>query len=285
MDTGCAGAQTGVVDDVVGALRRDGFVVVPGAVPEPYCDAVIEALVGVLGIQLDDPTTWDRISAEIDQVPMWGHPSQWAIRQLPRLHDVWSAIWGRAALWADVNSCRVTPPWRPGLADALPIHFDVDPHDTTQQWYPGLVALTDAPAGHGGFRCVPSLFRDPARWPTAWATAGEFRPTLDHSDEIVEVPLRRGDLLVWDSHLPHGTVRNSGISPRAVFYVQLHPLGDDADLTSRLADVEAGRAPPWVRWKPGHDRLDRHEFDLSPLGRRLLGVDRWPSASEGAGRP
>jgi ectoine hydroxylase-related dioxygenase (phytanoyl-CoA dioxygenase family) len=102
----------------------------------------------------------------------------------------------------------------------------------------------------------------------------EFR--VDPGDlEIVEVPLSKGDLLIWDSHLPHGTVRNHGRSPRAVMYVQQHPPGTDDDLRSRLEDFAAGACPPWFRWKPGHDRLDPQQVHLSDLGQRLLGTRPW----------
>jgi Phytanoyl-CoA dioxygenase (PhyH) len=264
-------SATAADDALVTSLRTNGYVVLPGAVADGLCVAVISALDEVLGIRLDDPATWSRIDPEFDMVPMWGHQSQWDIRQLPNLHDAWSRIWGRRDLWVDVNSCRITPPWRDGLADALTIHFDVDPHDSSLQWFPGLVALADAPVGHGGFCCVPALFRDRDLWPTTWPAAGGYRPTLGPDDEIIEVPLRRGDVLIWDSRLPHGTVRNLGPTPRAVFYLQLHRPGTEADLVERLSDIDAGRAPPWVRWKPGHDRLDQHPISLSPLGRQLLG--------------
>jgi hypothetical protein len=272
----------GATSDVLVALRAGGHVVLRDAVPAERCDAVIDALAGVLGLEFDDPSTWERISPLLDMVPMWGHQSQWEIRQLPKLYEAWATIWGRQDLWVDINSCRVTPPWSAGRADALPIHFDVDPHDTTQRWYPGLVALTDAPAGHGGFRCVPSLFRDHDRWPTSWPPpsdphAARYPATLGADDEIVEVPLNKGDVLIWDSHLAHGTVRNGGTSPRAVFYLQMHPPGTAADLEERLADVDSGRAPPWLRGKVGHDRLDRHAIALSALGQRLLGSEAWTS--------
>ena len=176
-------------------------------------------------------------------------------------------------MWCDTNSCRVTPPSTEGRAGALPIHFDVDSHDPSQQWFPGLVALTDAPEGHGGFRCVPSMFRDHSTWPTQWNTA-EFQPD-PRGHEIIEVPLAKGDLLVWDSHLPHGTVRNRGHSPRAAMYVQLHPPGTEEDLRARLDDFEAGLCPPWFRWKPGHDRIDSHNVQLTDLGHKLLGSRAW----------
>lgn len=260
-------------------LADTGFTVVQGAVPVEMCVAVLDAIRDVLGIDIDDESTWGRIGADLDMVPLWGHQSQWTIRQLPLLHEIWSAIWGRQDLWADINSCRITPPWTPDRADALPIHFDVDPHDASLQWFPGLVALTDAPAGHGGFRCVPSLYRDRDRWPTTWPAAGAYQPVLGPDDEIVEVPLRRGDLLIWDSHLPHGTVRNLGPAPRAVFYLQVHPPGTEAERAERLADIARGAAPPWVRWKPRHDRLDPHDVELTELGSRLMGTAPWPPAT------
>ncbi|MEO8692357.1 MAG: phytanoyl-CoA dioxygenase family protein [Acidimicrobiales bacterium] len=211
---------------------------------------------------------------------MWAHQSQWNIRQLPVLYEIWSSIWNRHDLWTDINSCRVTPPWREGNADALPIHFDVDPHDSTQQWYPGIVALTDAPRGQGGFRCVPSMFRDRASWPTAWPTSRhgvEYRPATE-GHEVVEVPLRKGDLLILDSHLPHGTTRTTGPSPRAVFYLQLHPCGTESERRTRLDDVRLGRCPSWWRWKPGHDRLDPRTPELTAIGHRLLGTIAWHGA-------
>ena len=254
-------------------IRESGFAVYPGIVPSDLCDDVLEAIAVGCGVVLDDGSTWSRISSEIDQVPLWGSQAQWNIRQLPELHDIWSAIWNRSDLWCDMNSCRVTPPWTEGRADALPIHFDVDPQDPSQQWFPGLVALTDAPEGHGGFRCVPSMFRDQSTWPTQWSSA-EFQPDPT-GHEIIEVPLTKGDLLVWDSHLPHGTVRNWGLSPRAAMYVQLHPPGTDGDLRARLDDFNAGSCPPWFRWKPGHDRIDSHNVQLTDLGQKLLGTKAW----------
>lgn len=171
--------------------------------------------------------------------------------------------------------------WRDGIADALPVHFDQDPRDTTQHWFPGIVALTDAPEGHGGFRCAPPWFRDPSRWPHEWSTVDgrtEYRPDVPEH-EVVEVPLRVGDLVIFDSHLPHGTVRNHRSTARAVFYLQLHPQGTEADRQERLDDMAAGRCPPWWRWKPGHDQLQRWPLELSSLGHKLAGLDAWAERS------
>lgn len=264
------------VRSVRSALFNNGFVVFRNAVATAKCRAVLDAMSSELGIVVDDPSTWDRVSSELDQVPLWGHQSQWDIRQDPRLHRLWRAIWGTDQLWTDRNSCRFTPPHRPGRAEPLPLHWDVDPRDPTLYWYPGILALTDSGPGEGGFCCSPALYRNEARWPTEWLDnplgqafpAGQVAP-----EEIIEVPLHAGDLLVFDAHLPHGTVANLGTRPRAVFYLQQFPAGTAEEAAANIADHEAGRASPWWRWKPGHERIEAGPpANLTRLGRRLLGL-------------
>jgi ectoine hydroxylase-related dioxygenase (phytanoyl-CoA dioxygenase family) len=111
------------------------------------------------------------------------------------------------------------------------------------------------------------------RWPKSW-TAGpygvEFRPVHFSEDEIIEVPLAVGDLLVFDNHLPHGTVRNLSDQPRAVLYVQMFPAGDHEEAEANIGDHNAGIASPWWRWKSGRDRVESGPpATLNLHGRRL----------------
>jgi hypothetical protein len=261
------------------ALANDGYIVFRDAVPRLLCQAVLDGIGHELDIWVADPSSWRRVSHEVDQVPLWGHQSQWDIRQLTDLHAIWSTIWGTERLWVSRDSCRFTPPWRPGRAEALPLHWDVDPRDDQSQWFQGIVALTDCPSGSGGFRCAPNVMHNRDRWPKSWTTGPhgtEFRPNRVDTDEIVEVPLGIGDLLVFDNHLPHGTVRNLSDQPRAVFYLQMFPAGTLEEAAANVADHNAGVASPWWRWKPGHDRVEPGSpATLCVHGRRLLGIDAW----------
>lgn len=269
------------VREIRAGLFNEGYVVLRGAVPKARCDAVLRAIDEELGIRVDDESTWDRVSTELDEVPLWGHQSQWEIRQDPAIYRIWVTVWGTERLWAARTSCRFTPPRRPGhrAAEPLPLHWDVDPWDPETQWFPGILALTDAAPGEGGFRCSPVLLHNRDRWPTTWPRderGTEYRVVDDRAD-VVEVPLEVGDLLIFDSHLPHGTVPNNGEHPRVVFYLQMFPEGTAEEAERNVADHLAGLAPPWWRWKPGHDRAEPGPpARLSPLGRRLIGLDRWP---------
>lgn len=59
-------------------------------------------------------------------------------------------------------------------------------------------------------------------------------------DEIIEVPLGVGDVLVFSHRLPHGTLRNLSGHPRAVFYLQMFPAGTPEQAAANLADTKPG---------------------------------------------
>lgn len=180
---------------------------------------------------------------------------------------------------------RFTPPWHEGSpAKPLPIHWDHDPHDESLRAFQGLVALTDTDRGHGGFRCVPSLYRDRTHWPTAPVESKnngrmEWLPDVTE-DDIVEIPASKGDVIVWDSLLPHANSRNTSAEPRIAFYVQMFPVDmyDPYDVArrERVELWKSGRCHPVWRWRPGCDQAERWPpANLTSLGRRLLGVDPW----------
>jgi Phytanoyl-CoA dioxygenase (PhyH) len=264
--------------EVGAALARDGFCVLPGVVPTAMCDRVLAAVRERCGLDVTDPSTWSNVSAEVDQVPVWGHQSQWDIRQLPALHAAWAEAWGTDRLWVSFDSCRFTPPWRRGLPEPLAIHWDHDPRDGAQRFVQGFVALTDTPSRAGGFCCAPSWMNTPERWPAEWPQ----RPwgplwTVEPADyELVEIPTTVGDVVMFGSRLPHGTVRNESDLPRAVFYLSYTPAGDAAAARIRVEDFVAGRTAEYWRWKPGHDEPESWPpATLDDLGERLLGRQPW----------
>lgn len=261
-------------------FREQGWMRVDGAVPADLCERLVEVLESELGVPKHNPARWDEYGAAMgDFIPIWGHQAQWDIRQHPNLHRVWSTLWGTERLSVSLDSCRFTPPWRPGHVEPYGIHWDHDPRDAGRMMFQGVLALTDTAADQGGFRCVPSLYNDPEAWPSRPAhDAGGGEDWLPDTmgREIVHVPARAGDLIVWDSRLPHGNSKNLSTRPRIAFYVM---MGANADEVSRQAAIESwrsGRCVPWWRDRPGYDRTEPWPpARLTPLGRRLLGLEEW----------
>lgn len=263
-------------------FHEQGWARVAGAVPRALCDAAVGVLERECGVPVNDPAHWSEYGGDgRDLVPLWGHQALWDIRQHPALHAIWSALWGTQALWVTLDSCRFTPPWSPGHADALPLHWDHDPHDAAARNIQGVLALTDTAADQGGFRCLPGLHRAPEAWPSAPVRNddGEEDWVADAAGRtIAHVPAAAGDLILWESRLPHGNSKNCSDRPRLAFYVAMSLARETKLAEASIESWRSGRCVPWWRTRRGYDRVEPWPpARLSPLGRRLLGLDPWPA--------
>jgi hypothetical protein len=106
--------------------------------------------------------------------------------------------------------------------------------------------------------------------------------------EVVDVPTRAGDLLIWNSLLAHGTGANTSDEPRLVQYLSMSPAQEQNE-QARQWRVEAWlqrRAPEGEAF-PGDPRDWERRCGttaaLGPLGRKLLGLDSWEEEVEEKG--
>ena len=260
-------------------VRAFGWARVDGAVPVELCVTLLHVLESDVGVPVHDPSRWDAYGRVMgDLIPVWGHQAQWDIRQHPNLHGIWAALWGSKKLGVSLDSCRFTPPFKAGYAEPYGIHWDHDPWDESRRMFQGVLALTDTAADQGGFCCIPSLYTDRSAWPR--------QPVIDADGdenwladtigrEIVHVPARASDLIVWDSRLAHGNSKNKSSSPRIAFYIMMGPPNEGSQRAA-IASWRTGRCVPWWRSRPGYDRVEPWPpAILTPLGRRLLGLNEW----------
>jgi hypothetical protein len=257
----------------VDAYERDGYTVLSGAVPPSLCIDLVDAMNEFLG--LCGPETWyERPMPFLDFLPLWGHPSQWAIRQVPVLRSAWSLLLGTDDLLVSVDRCRFSPPWRPSEPEPSPLHWDHDPRDPNLHYIQGAIALTDTPAGRGGFRCAPGWHRQADQWMTRPASKDGDWTTSVPDDEDTVVPMNQGDVVLWTSRLPHSNSRNQGDEPRYSFYVSMTPYTEV--LANELCECwRTGICLEAWRSLPGHDHAERWApVPLDENGRRFVGLDR-----------
>jgi hypothetical protein len=230
-------------------LRNVGYTIVPGVVGPELIEPLLALAQEASGVVLDDPSTWDPDAAELLE-PL-GHPAQWALRQHPPLYEVFAAVYGRRELAVSQDRLGVKVPGRRGMR----IHHDVEPHDPPAT-FGGLVYLTDTPPERGAFRCVPGIVWEWDAWlaRNPEATVAVVDPG-EH--EVVAVPGRAGDLVVWDVRLPHANGENLSQAPRVVQYVTMFPHGS-------WGDTPEGHAEQW---------RSSGQTELTALGRRLVGLD------------
>jgi Phytanoyl-CoA dioxygenase (PhyH) len=264
----------------IGQIHYSGWTRIDAAVPQGLCDRLVDSLESEAGVPVNNPSRWGVYGGEMrDLVPIWGHQTQWDIRQHPNMHRVWAQLCGTERLGVSLDSCRFTPPWKLGHAEPGALHWDQNPWNAAKRMFQGVLALTDTAIDQGGFCCVPSLYRNPDAWPVEpiidEAGAEEWLANTNGC-EIVHVPARAGDLVVWDSRLPHSDSKNLSGKPRIAFYVMMGPTDEGLRRTS-VESWRSGRCVPWWRDRYGYDRIETWPpANLTELGRRLLGLDPWP---------
>ena len=251
----------------LGQLARDGYTVVEGVAGPEQIEPLLALAQEISGVDMADPATWDPDREEI--LALWGHQAQWDLRQHPPVYEAFAAAYGERELAVSQDRLGVKVPGKRGMR----IHHDVDPHDPPRV-FGGLVYLTDTPPERGAFRCVPGLFRELDAWLERHPGAGvDLVDPEGH--EVVAVPGRAGDMVLWDVRLPHANGENLADAPRVVQYVSMFPHGAWGDTRADHVELwRSGRANPAFRSVPGHGGVQPWPpAELSPLGRRLIGLD------------
>ena len=265
--------QSGVEPDRLrDAFLRDGVVVVEGVVPEPVCDAVIEATDQFLAAH---PPREDRQGGH-GIVPLHHAQALWDLRTLESVHEVFAAIHGSRELLVSVDRVSRKPPDVNRDQHRSALHWDCDPFTTDGLATQGVVYLTDTAEDQGAFCCVPSIYRHMPAYRAHHANAPERqRPRFVESD-VVRVPGPKGSLVVFHRLLPHSSEVNRARVPRYTQYVTMGPAA--AEARSATARLWQTRMPPeWaVRQRvPNQEMPEPGDATLTALGEQLAGVRAW----------
>lgn len=278
-------AQHGVVV-VRGALAPDE---VEATVDEIFSCRAMNAKTGAQKKSRTDPADW-----EDDRYPTMLHMAKkgfispmgdvdgeacWMNRQNPRVYGAFRSLLGRDELVVSLDRYGVMRPTLVGgkrrdewLTDPAWLHWDQNPWRTPGfKGVQGLLTLSDSRDDSGGFVCVPGMHADGrfAEWAAAHEPRGGGLVPLPDDDPLYaqaeRVTAPPGCLVVWDSRIAHANFPNRSDSFRLVQYLTYTPA----------AEVDAGE----IEWRRSlfeePNRVAELPPCLTPLGRRLLGVDAW----------
>lgn len=268
-----------------------GFVVVRQVVPAANVERLVKLLWEFQEMDPDDVSTWN--AAQLRQhamkelnnsgmVEIYHHQALWDNRQEQRLYDAFVDIWDDERLWVTIDRANLNTPNRSGRAFGGFIHTDVD---TTLDPLPvnvqGVLSLVDVDGETGGFQCVPELFRTLEAWRERQPAGRDgFKPEVE-GFEVYPVPMKAGDLLIFNSLLAHGIRPNTSENKvRMAQYIAMTPAAEEnQSLRERRVESWRERRAPEGFAFPGDPReWERTKYktaELTPLGRRLLGLDAW----------
>ncbi len=272
-------------------FRENGYVIARDVVPAATLRATVAMIWEFLGMDPADPADWYRPPLSPGgMLEVYQHQALWDGRQSPRVHQAFSEILGTENLWISFDRANLKPPRHPDHPEYDHkgfIHWDTDtrklPKPLSVQ---GVLALTDTTEDMGGFQGVPELYRRLDAWlPTQPADRNPFAPDLTGFG-ITPIPARAGDLIIWDALFPHGNGHNVSDRPRLAQYISMFPARpDDEEARQDRILRWRDRLPPAASWAPGDPRHWEQEHGqtagLTPLGRKLLGLDLWEEAPRG----
>ncbi len=287
-------------------FEKNGYVTVPDAVPPANRQAVIDAIFDFLGFDPNDPGDWYREPHRHGgMVEMYQTQALWDNRQHPRIYqamrDIYTRFGERPAseahkLWVSMDRANLKPPSHPDHPEYNHpgfTHWDMDVWSGPQPFaVQGVLCLTDTTPEMGGFRCVPGFIGEPLeKWIADSPGERRGKRSIDHSwlpagFEVTQIPAKAGDFIIWDRRLAHGNGLNTSDKPRLAQYITMRPARED-DEKAREDRVMRWRErlPPAGDPFPGDPRkkeqLEGKTAELTPLGRCLLGADRWGDAPPG----
>jgi hypothetical protein len=268
----------------------NGYIVIKDAVPKEQVKKLADFLWEFEEKDPNDPETWytpPRAEMKMKEltntgmVEVYNHQYLWDNRQFPKVHEAFTDIWGTEKLWVTIDRANLNLPIRPGFDYKGFIHWDYDP-ETKPQNVQGVLALADQDDENmGGFQCIPELFRTYDTWKlTQPEDRNHFQPDTTGFD-LMKVKMSAGDLLIFNSSQPHGIRPNrSKDKVRMAQYIAMMPAQEDDEALRqwRIHSWQERQAPEGYAF-PGDPRnWEKTKYEtaeLSELGRKLLGLDRW----------
>ena len=191
------------------------------------------------------PDTWDKRDLRSNQmkelnssgmVEMYNHQYLWDSRATPRVYDAFVDIWDREDLWVTIDRANLNTPNRSARPFSGFIHWDSDtsavPLPVNVQ---GVIALVDTDPEVGGFQCVPELFRNFSQWIASQPPdRNPFQPDIT-GFEIEFVPMKAGDLLIFNTLLAHGIRPNTSADrARIAQYISMYPADETNEAVKQL---------------------------------------------------
>jgi hypothetical protein len=267
-------------------IEQDGYVIVPGALGRESLEPVVEDIWRHVGADPNDRESWYKpgIVASTGMVEMYHRQSMWNNRQHPRLHEIFAEVHGTERLWVSIDRVNLKPPADPAHPEHDHkgfIHWDTD-----TSLYPnipfrvqGVLALTDTDESMGGFQAIPEIYRDLPGWIGRQPADRDPRRPDMGGYEISKLGMKAGDLVIWTTLLPHGNGHNISDRPRLAQYITMNPADEtNEELRQTRVDCWRTNRPMPAKAFPGDSRgleAGNPPAELTPLGRKLLGVDRW----------
>ena len=257
-------------------FNENGYIVARQVISREQAERTAADVWAFAGMDPDDPETWYHDPPRGIMIEIYQHQSLWDNRTAPRVHEAFTQIWNTEKLWVSHDRASISPPSREPNAPERSLHWDVkfDSRPVTFS-VQGVLYLTDTPEDQGAFICVPGFHHRLEHW----------LDNLPQDADPVEqdllalgarrIPADAGDLIIWRTALPHVASTNRGTAPRVAQYITMTPANDSAEARDHRTAFWRDRLSGLGRYAKEREHHELPTAELTPLGRKLAGVDPW----------
>ena len=208
-------------------FEEHGYLVLRGVVPPAQCAAARQAIWDYLGASAGEPASWyqPHPGKRGLMLQFSDHPALEENRHNAHIRHACQQLYGSGTrIYPSIDKVSFNPPQTPEQRFAgSALHWDVSLQLPIPFKLQGMLYLSDCPARHGAFHCVPGFQHRIGAWlqgvpaghaPRAWAV-----------EQLQPVPVegKAGDFIVWHQALPHCATPNHGPAPRMVQYLTYLP--------------------------------------------------------------
>lgn len=257
-------------------FNKNGYVVARQVISREQCERTATAVWNFAGMDPADPETWYHDPPQGIMIEIYHHQTLWDNRTAPRVHDAFTRIWKTDKLWVSHDRASISPPNREPDAPESNLHWDVNLDNRPVPFgVQGVLYLTDTPAEQGAFFSVPGFHRRLDRW------LDSLPPDADPKKQDLlalgarRIPAAAGDLIIWRTALPHMASLNRGAGPRVAQYITMTPATENDESRDQRITFWHKRLSGLGRYAKEREHHESPTATLTPLGRKLTGVDHW----------
>jgi len=260
-------------------FKKNGYVVAREVVSRAQAERTARAAWDFAGMDPDDPETWYPEEHRGIMVEMYQHQLQWDNRTAPRVHQAFAQVWGTDQLWVSHDRVSISPPARDPDAPEHGLHWDKGDEGLARRPVPfgvqGILYLTDTPPEQGAFICVPGFQHRIEAWLDALPQGENPRAQDLLALGAERIPARAGDLVIWQTALPHTASLNRGQAPRVAQYITMGPASAKPAVRAHRTVFWRDRLSGLGRYAKEREHYESTTARLSPLGKKLAGVEPW----------
>lgn len=254
---------------------EQGYVIARNVIDRAQAERTAQAIWNFAGQDPDDSATWYPEGKGI-MIEVYHQQSQWDNRTNPRVHEAFAQVWHDEKLWVSHDRASISPPNRDPDAKEHNLHWDMNIDDPpfgfgTQ----GVLYLTDTPAEQGAFVCVPGFHKKIKTWLKGLPKGAKPREQDLLALGTKRIGAQAGDLIIWRTALPHTASLNRGTGPRVAQYINMGPAPKNNPDARRYHVTFWRDRLAGFRYEKEREHHELPPAQLTPLGRKLVGLDPW----------